>query len=141
MESLIHTIAALFRKRALPAHMRKGLRGEEAAANYLKKRGMKKLASNYTSKRGEIDLIFRDRDCMVFVEVKTRSSSSWTRPAAAVDRRKRAHICKTAMDYLRQLGQPDCNLRFDIVEVWMNDGEKVLKICHIPNAFSMSKVY
>ena len=47
---------------------------------------MKFLTANFRSPRGEIDLVFRDADCLVFIEVKTRSSEDWVRPAAAVDK-------------------------------------------------------
>ena len=63
--------------------------GESAAKKHLRKLGLKFLTANFKSERGEIDLVFRDKDCLVFVEVKTRSSESWVRPAAYVNARKR----------------------------------------------------
>src|ERR1051326_1412202 len=86
-----------------PLHLRRGRLGECAARRHLKRRGMKFLAANFRSERGEIDLILRDQDCLVFVEVKTRSSEDWTRPAAAVDARKKRLLSQTALDYLRLL--------------------------------------
>ncbi len=65
-------------------------------------------------------MIFRDDDCLVFVEVKTRSSEDWTRPAAAVDARKRRLLSQTALDYLRLLKNPPVKIRFDIVEVLLD---------------------
>ena len=59
--------------------------GERAASAHLQKLGLKFLTANFKSARGEIDLIFRDDDCLVFVEVKARSSEDWVRPAAAVN--------------------------------------------------------
>ena len=70
-----------------PLHLRHGELGERAAGDISRRRGLKFLTANFRSKRGEIDLVFRDGDCLVFVEVKTRSSEDWTRPAAAVDAR------------------------------------------------------
>ena len=63
--------------------------GEREARAHLHRAGMKFLVANFRSRRGEIDLVFQDGDCLVFVEVKTRSSETWTRPAAAVNSRKR----------------------------------------------------
>ena len=56
----------------LPTHLRRGALGERAARAYLQKLGLKFLTANFRSARGEIDLVFRDSDCLVFVEVKTR---------------------------------------------------------------------
>jgi putative endonuclease len=126
--------------RARPRHLRHGELGERAARQYLRKRRLKFLASNFRSARGEIDLVFRDRDCLVFVEVKTRSSEDWTRPAAAVNARKRRLLTRTALDYLRLLRNPPVKLRFDIVEVLLEDGA-VREVRHLPNSFPMEKPY
>jgi putative endonuclease len=120
-----------------PAHLRRGVEGEEAAKRHLQSLGMKCLASNYRSKRGEIDLIFTDADCLVFVEVKTRSDVSWTRPAAAVNARKRRLISQTAFDYLQRIDHPRVKLRFDVVEVIMED-DVVVEIRHLPNTFALT---
>ncbi len=109
---------------------------------------MKFLAANFRGGRGEIDLIFRasdgparagsfardGTDCLVFVEVKTRSSEEWTRPAAAVDARKRRLLSLTAEDYLRKLGDRRVKWRFDVVEVLLADG-LVSEVRHVVHAF------
>jgi putative endonuclease len=123
-----------------PEHLRRGELGERAAKKHLRQQGLKFLTANFRSARGEIDLIFRDADCLVFAEVKTRSSESWTRPAAAVDARKRRLLTQTALDYLRLLKNPEVKIRFDIVEVLLSDGE-VREVRHLPNTFQMSKPY
>ena len=87
--NLLEKLKSRFAVKDQPEHLRRGELGERAAKKFLQQRGLKFLAANFRSDRGEIDLIFRDDDCLVFVEVKTRSSEDWTRPAAAVDRRKR----------------------------------------------------
>jgi putative endonuclease len=91
--------------------------------------------ANYATRRGEIDLICRDQDCLVFVEVKTRSSEEWSRPAAAVTQRKRQKVFRAALEYLRLLEDPRVKIRFDIVEVLVGAGKKEIR--HLPNAFSM----
>ena len=105
---------------------------------HLQERGLKFLTANFRSERGEIDLIFRDADCLVFVEVKTRSSEGWTRPAAAVDARKKRLLSQTALDYLRRLKNPQVKIRFDIVEVLLKEGE-VREVRHLPNTFPLSR--
>src|SRR6201996_8502552 len=117
-----------------------GQLGERAAKKHLQKLGLKFLTANFESDRGEIDLVFRDGDCLVFVEVKARSSEDWGRPAAAVDADKRRLISLTALDYLRQLRHPEVKFRFDIVEILLADGA-VRETRHLPNTFSLSKPY
>jgi putative endonuclease len=120
--------------------LRRGSLGEHAARKYLQKQGLKFLTANFSSKRGEIDLVFRDQECLVFVEVKTRSSEVWTRPAAAVNQRKRRLLSQTGLDYLRLIGNPQVAVRFDIVEVLLEEGE-VREVRHLPNTFSLSRPY
>jgi putative endonuclease len=123
-----------------PRHLRYGELGERAAKKHLRRLGLKFLTANFRSPRGEADLVFRDGDCLVFVEVKTRSSEEWTRPAAAVNADRRRRLTRNALDYLRLLKNPQVKLRFDIVEVLLSDGE-VREIRHLPNAFAMEKPY
>jgi putative endonuclease len=123
-----------------PEHLRRGRLGERAAKKHLQRLGLKFLTANFRSARGEIDLVFRDDDCLVFVEVKTRSSEEWTRPAAAVNAAKRRLLSQTALDYLRRLKHPEVKLRFDIVEVLLSGGE-VREIRHLPNTFALSQPY
>ena len=127
-------------RKKLPEHLRRGILGEHAAKKHLRGRGRKFLTANFKSARGEIDLIFRDGDCLVFTEVKTRSSEAWTRPAAAVDARKRRLLSQTALDYLKLLRNPPVKIRFDIVEVLLTDG-KVREVRHLPNTFALSAPY
>lgn len=127
-------------KSEVPLHLKHGALGERAAKKHLKQLGLKYLAANFRSERGEIDLVFRDDDCLVFVEVKTRSSEDWVRPAAAVDKRKRRLLCQTALDYLRLLKNPPVKIRFDIVEVLLSESA-VRQVRHLPNTFVMEKPY
>ncbi len=124
----------------LAEHLKRGRLGERAARQHLRRAGLKFLTANFSSARGEIDLVFRDADCLVFVEVKTRSTRNWTRPAAAVNARKRRLLSQTALDYLKLLKQPPVKIRFDIVEVLLEDGV-VKEIRHLPNTFAISRPY
>ena len=125
-------------RRDEPEHLRRGRLGERAAKRQLKKDGLKFIYANFRGEAGEIDLVFRERETLVFVEVKTRSSEAWTRPAAAVNADKQRKIIATAREYLRLLHHPDIAYRFDIVEVLLADG-RVREIRHQPNAFAPSR--
>ena len=138
--NLLEKLKARFTGANQPEHLRRGELGERAAKNYLRRQGLKFLTANFRSARGEIDLIFRDDDCLAFVEVKTRSSEDWTRPAAAVNARKRRLLSQTALDYLRRLKNPSVKIRFDIVEVLLADGA-VREIRHLPDTFALAKPY
>jgi putative endonuclease len=137
---LLQRLRSLWRPTAEPEHLRRGKLGEQHARRHLQRLGLKFLTANFRSRRGEIDLVFRDDDCLVFVEVKTRSSELWTRPATAVNTRKRRLLTQTALDYLRLLKDPRVKVRFDIVEVLLEDG-KVAEVRHLPNTFPMEKPY
>lgn len=128
-------INRLFSRRSQPVHLRRGELGEQAAKRHLKKAGLKFLTANFKDRHGEIDLIFRDQDSLIFVEVKTRSSEDWTRPADAVDRDKQRRLARTAETYLAKINYPDITWRFDIVEVLLRD-DRVTEIRHLPDEFS-----
>ncbi len=136
--NLAARIKSLWSTGEKPLHLRHGQLGERAAKKHLKRQGLKFLTANFRSNRGEVDLIFRDRDCLVFVEVKTRSSEDWARPAAAVDKERRGRLTRAALDYLRLLRNPQVKLRFDIVEVLLQDSA-VREVRHLPNAFPMER--
>jgi putative endonuclease len=123
-----------------PLHLRHGVLGERAAKKQLKRQGLKFLTANFRTPRGEIDLIFRDGDCLVFIEVKTRSSEEWVRPAAAVNAERRRRLTRAALDYLRLLRNPLVKVRFDIVEVLLQDSA-VREVRHLPNTFAMERPY
>ncbi|HIG26635.1 MAG TPA: YraN family protein [Verrucomicrobiales bacterium] len=123
-----------------PIHLVRGELGEKAAEKHLISQGLIFLMRNFKSKRGEIDLIFRDDDCLVFIEVKTRSSGSWTRPAAAVNAEKKRKLTRAAFDYLTMIKRPQIKMRFDIVEVILA-GDQIQEIRHLPVAFNLTKPY
>src|SRR6202050_1049910 len=133
--NLLEKLKGRFAGKVKPEHLRRGELGELAAKKFLQKQGLKFLAANFRSERGEIDLIFRDGDCLAFVEVKTRSSENWSRPAAAVNSERRRRLSQCALDYLRLLKNPAVKVRFDIVEVLLAEG-KVFEVRHLPNTFA-----
>ena len=124
-----------------PRHLRLGTRGENLACQFLKKNGYRILYRNFKGRTvGEIDVVCRDRDTLVFVEVKTRTREDFGRPLDAVNRDKRHRISRGGLAWLRLLDDPDILFRFDVVEVIIAEGaEPRLEI--LRNAFSLSKPY
>lgn len=118
-----------------PVHLERGALGENAARQYLEAQGLQFLTANFSCTEGEIDLIFRDGETLVFVEVKTRSAGGWTRPGKAVDDRKRRALIRTANEYLRLLKSPAVAYRYDVVEVLLLDGS-VSELRHNANSFT-----
>lgn len=94
-----------------------GRYGELAAASFLRVEGCSVLRRNWRPVRGgELDMVCRDGDCLVFVEVKTRTGNGHGGARRAVNARKRALIRRGAAEWLRQLPEP-VPFRYDIVEI------------------------
>jgi putative endonuclease len=129
-----------FESRRLPAHLERGQRGEQVARAHLEAAGMICLTTNFRCRYGEIDLICRDRDCLVFVEVKTRSRTSWGRPSDAVDPKRQRRLSRAALEYLRRIDHPPVKARFDVVEVFLQ-ANAMHEIGHLPNAFPLVLPY
>jgi putative endonuclease len=107
----------------------------------LRRTGYKILYRNFRGHSGgEIDVVCRDKDTLVFVEVKTRASEDYGRPFAAVDRDKRKRISRGGLAWLRMLDNPDILFRFDVVEV-MISGDAKPRLELIENAFQLSEPY
>lgn len=98
----------------------KGKKGEALAKHFLEKKGYQFIAQNYRNVYGEVDLIFKDEQCIVFVEVKYRSSLTLGRPYEAVDWRKQQKIKKTATGYAGERQLMNVAMRFDVVEIVEN---------------------
>ena len=106
-----------------------GQEGEAAALRYLEEKGMRLLKQNFCIRGGEIDLIMRDGDYTVFVEVKLRTGSRYGTGLEAVSATKVKRICKAALAYIVKEGLHDAPLRFDVVEVQQG------VLTHIADAF------
>ena len=111
-----------------------GAAGEEAASSFLKKNGYKVIASNYRTYLGEIDLVAMQGGYTVFVEIKTRTSSSLGPPSLSVTRSKQRHIVGAALIYLKSRGLVDTDWRIDVVSVNLTRALEVEKIEIIENA-------
>jgi putative endonuclease len=104
-----------------------GSKGEDLAVQYLKKKGFKVIERNYHCSAGEIDLIAREKNTLVFVEIKTRSSSDFGLPQDAVDRFKQRKMIETARYYLAEHHlTEDIPARFDVVAIHLTpDGPHI----------------
>ncbi|MDQ6939028.1 MAG: YraN family protein [Verrucomicrobiota bacterium] len=124
-----------------PDRALRGTRGEKLAARYLRKHGYKILYRNFRGRRGgEIDIVCRDGDTLVFVEVKTRTSEDFGRPIETIRSEQRQRISLGALAWLRMLDDPDIFFRFDVVEVLLpQTGKPRLEL--IKNAFGLPKGY
>ena len=113
-----------------------GRSGEDRAARHLAKQGYRVLERNYRTKQGEIDLIALDRDTVVFVEVKTRTTDAYGAPELAVDGRKQQRMAKAALAWLKQKKLDQMACRFDVVAI-RGDGEPQVEV--IRDAFEIDR--
>ena len=102
---------------------------EQKAVEYLKAHGFTIVELNYTSKVGEIDIIAKDKNTYVFVEVKYRKNDSYGNPLEAIDFRKQNKIRNVARIYIHEKNLYNYNIRFDAIAILNNN------ITHIKDAF------
>jgi putative endonuclease len=100
-----------------------GKKGEAVARAFLERRGVRILAANYTCAAGEIDLIGREREAILFIEVKTRTSEAFGPPQLAVHQRKQRQIVRTAQWFLAEQRMPEVACRFDVLAVTLMSDE------------------
>jgi putative endonuclease len=116
--------------------------GEEVAAAFLERAGYRILGRRVRpDRRDELDIVARQGESLVFVEVKTRASEEFGRPAAAVDFAKRQALNRAAVRYLRQLDFPKLYYRFDTIEVIGTEGTPEPEVRHIENSFPFDRKY
>ena len=122
-------------KQALAGHLALGRRGEALAADYLTRIGFKVLDRNLRTRYGEIDLVCLDREIVVFVEIKTRTSSEFGAPREAVNLEKRRRLSRAALWFITQKAWDDRSARFDVVEVSFDLPQA--EINHVTDAFDL----
>jgi putative endonuclease len=116
--------------------------GEREAERLLSENGMKVIGRRVRfGPREELDLVAREGDTLVFVEVKTRKNETFGAPVRAVDREKRKALSRAAVHYLRRVGYPPVYLRFDVVAVVGNPETGVRAIRHHRNVFALDARY
>src|ERR1700680_5119570 len=124
-----------------PEHLRLGIRGEKLACRFLRRNGYRVLYRNFRGRSGgEIDIVCRDKDMLVFVEVKTRAREDFGRPIEAVDRRKQKRVSRGGLAWLRMLDNHAIIFRLDVVEVIIAEDAKP-RLELIKNAFQLSAPY
>lgn len=111
-----------------------GNKGEEIAIKFLKNKGYTILEKNYKTNLGEIDIIAKDNDTIVFIEVKTRTSSSFGYPFESINSRKIHKLKNAALTYLKRYNL-QLPTRFDVLSIFLKDNEK--QIQHIKDAFEV----
>ena len=116
-----------------------GKSGEEAALDFLRGRGYRILNTNYKNKLGEIDIIAQDKDTLVFIEVKTRSTDRWGLPAEAVSISKQRQISKVAVSFLKENNLLDKKARFDVVSILYADN--IPEVNLVKDAFELGGNY
>jgi putative endonuclease len=112
-----------------------GLRGEDIAADYLKRKGYSVLNRNFRTPYGEIDLVSKQGSSIVFTEVKTRASKSLGPPEISITRRKADHMRSAAEFYIQEYGEQYDEWRIDVISVQIQTNEAPL-IDHFENAIT-----
>jgi len=108
--------------------------GEEIAAAFLKRKGYEILGVNVRTPLGEIDVVARQKETIVFIEVKTRATYSLGPPFINVTRSKQMHLIRNALCYLKRYGRVDSDWRIDVVSVKLNCDYELESIELIENA-------
>ena len=112
-----------------------GKHGEDLALKKIRGLGYKCLVRNYRCSLGEVDLVAKDGDCLVFIEIKTRKGPSLGYAKEAIDGRKRRQLSKVALSYMKTNNCSDTNSRFDVVAINLRDGKEEIEV--IQNAFDL----
>ncbi len=113
----------------------KGKEGEDLAVKYLKRAGFRIVERNFRCRQGEIDIIAKDGNTLVFLEVKTRTSASYGNPEAAVDHAKQKKISLVSLQYLQSKNIVDFPVRYDVVAVEMSSAGHHIQL--IKDAFDL----
>ncbi len=112
--------------------------GEKLAVQHLKTQGYQILAENYRFQRGEIDIIAKHEERIVFVEVKTRRSLKYGLPQSAVTEQKQRQISKIALAYLQKHNLIDTSCRFDVIAIQLTRDLELLRLEQIKSAFEFN---
>ena len=110
--------------------------GEKMAAEYLQKRGYHILETNFRCREGEIDIIARDKDYLVFVEVRTRTGSEFGTPEESITATKKEKLVSLALAYLQTHSDLPSLWRIDVVAIKLDQDGKVSRLELIQNAVS-----
>jgi putative endonuclease len=112
-----------------------GRKGEEVALRFLKRNGYKIIERNYVCKLGEMDIIAKQKDTLVFIEVKTRTSTAFGPPQSAVNSPKQMQLSKVALCFLKEKCLEDIKARFDVVAILLGPNREEIEL--IKDAFDL----
>jgi len=113
-----------------------GAIGERLAADYLKRHGYKIIQRNFRCREGEIDIIARKDESLVFVEVRTKKNKAFGTPEESVTLSKREKLIHLAYSYLQACDKLPQSWRIDVVAVELTPDNRLLRLEHIENAVS-----
>jgi putative endonuclease len=113
-----------------------GKKGEGVALRFLKRRGYRIVEKNYVCKMGEMDIIAKEKDTLVFIEVKTRTSTMFGPPQLAVNSSKQRQLSKVALNYLKEKHLEDVKARFDVVAILLRQKGEEIEL--IKDAFDLN---
>ncbi|MFH1338244.1 MAG: YraN family protein [Candidatus Omnitrophota bacterium] len=116
-----------------------GQKGERIAVDFLRDKGYRIVAVNYRTRLGQIDIVAKDKETVCFIEVKTRKSARFGRPAEAVDFFKQRKISQVALMFLKQKGLLDSPARFDVISISHEDLQPKIELFR--NAFELDYRY
>ena len=112
-----------------------GKKGEDEAAKYLKKIGMRIICRNYRCKLGELDIVAEDHGVLVFVEVRSRRTKGYGLPQETIGLKKRAQVRKVAQYYLLKENLINRDCRFDVLAMQLDGSGKLTNVEYFKNAF------
>jgi len=112
-----------------------GKEGEERAFRFLRKKGYRIIEQNYVCNLGEMDIIAKEKDTLVFVEVKTRTSTAFGPPQLAVTPLKQRQLSKVALNFLKERKLEDVKARFDVVAILLSPEKEEIEL--IRDAFDL----
>ncbi|MEG1286574.1 MAG: YraN family protein [Clostridium sp.] len=112
--------------------------GEDLSFEFLKRNGYSILSRNFRNRFGEVDIICKKDEVIIFVEIKSRYSSNYGYPIEAITYSKQKQIIKLCKFYIYINNLNNYNFRFDIIEVFLNKDNNLYSLNHIPDAFRES---
>jgi len=116
-----------------------GKLGEKLAREFLEKRGYRTLETGFRCPNGEIDIVAQEKDCLVFVEVRTKSNLEFGTPEESVNRRKKQKLIATAMIYINSHHNLPASWRIDVVAIEINSKGDVKRLDLIENAIGQEQ--
>ncbi len=114
-----------------------GALGEKIAEKFLRSRGFRILDKNFSAPFGEIDLVAKKENCIVFVEVKTKTNAAFGEPLEAITKKKQRHILKNCQFYLKRHNLVDNSWRIDAIGIELDRDKEVRILRHVENAIEL----